>query len=806
MPLSLSRSRTLALTLSLAFLAPISLFAEHARVVVSAAKDHQLFLYDLDLRTGELRPAGKENLPGAPGPQWLRGNRLYVAARSAESVATYQIGRSGELSHLGTKRIDSNAAYIALDRTGKWLLAASYSGGKVSSHDIRDDGTVGETISTIETHRCAHAILADQANRFVLVPHTCPNAVYQFRFDEKTGKLSANDPLIVNPAAGLEPRHLAFHPSVDVIYFDDEKGSSVTAYHYDAERGVLKPFQTVSTLPEGFSAQNSCADIEITKDGKFVYASNRGHDSIAGFSVDPSNGKLTSIGQFSTGKTPRSFNLSPDERFVVAAGQRSNDLTTYRRDPKTGRLEKLAVYKTGRNPSWVQFIPLELEKKTAPRKELRARGDARINDPNGNWPRFRGAQATGVAREDPRLPDRWSKTENIRWKTEIPGWGWSSPIVYGNRAFVTSVTSESDYDKPKAGLYLGGGRRKPPKGIHRWLTHCVDVDTGKILWTREAHRGQPEAPRHPKSTYASETPVTDGERVYVLFGDVGLYAYNFEGELVWKQQIKTEETFYGYGAAASPVVHGDQVIIVYDNQKESFIESFDSTTGKPRWRTLRNEKSTWATPFVWVTEERTEIVVAGKRKIRSYDLQGKVLWELAGRMSNLVIPSPFASGGMVYVASGYIGDKHRPGYAIRPGAKGDITLSKGETSNEFIRWYQPLISPYNTTPIVYRGHFYTIHDRGFITCHDALTGEEVYGKTRLPFQSSFTSSPWAYNGKIFCLTEQGTTHVIRAGPKFELLHSNELDELSMASPAVSRGRVFLRTASNLYCIEKETSK
>ncbi len=419
-----------------------------------------------------------------------------------------------------------------------------------------------------------------------------------------------------------------------------------------------------------------------------------------------------------------------------------------------------------------------------------------------NWPRFRGPDASGVADDDPRLPDTWSKTENVKWAAAIPGWGWSSPIVWGKRVFLTSAVSDKEYEKPKKGLYQGFGRPEPPEGVHRWMVYCLDLDSGEMLWEREAHRDQPEFPRHPKNTYASETPTTDGRRLYVLFGDLGLYCYDLDGRPLWLHRVERKATLFNYGAAASPVVHDGQVIMVYDNQVDSYIAAFDAETGTRRWRSPRKERSTWATPFVWENELRTEIVTAGYHKIRSYDLQGNVLWELDGRMSNLVIPSPFAALGTVFVTSGYVGDFHRPVYAIKPGAAGDITPDDEPAESPHIAWYQPKAGPYNPSPIVYGDYYYTLLDRGMFTCHDARTGEEVYGRTRFPAGASFTSSPWAYNGKLFCLSEDGDTFVIEAGPEFKVLHTNSLGELCLASPAVVQGKLLLRTATTLYCIGK----
>ena len=423
------------------------------------------------------------------------------------------------------------------------------------------------------------------------------------------------------------------------------------------------------------------------------------------------------------------------------------------------------------------------------------------------WPRFRGPLADGVAVDHPNLPETWSKSENVAWAADVPGFGWSCPVVWGDRVFITTVVSEASFEKPKAGLYLGAGVRTAPKGEHRWLVYCFDLNTGKELWQHEAFKGQPQVPRHPKSTYASETPATDGKRLYVLFGDVGLFCYDLDGKPVWWKKLEPRKTFLDYGAAASPIVHDGQVIVVYDNLSDSWVAAFDAETGDEKWKTSRQEKLSWATPFIWKQSEHTEIVVPGRNRNRAYGLDGKLIWEFQGPMSGLVIPSPFEAHGLCYITSGYVGDKERPVYAIQPGAKGDLKLTKDPSQNESITWYQPQSGPYNTSPIVYGDYYYTLYDRGFFTCHDARTGEEVYGKKRFAPRGSFTASPWAYNGKIFCLSEDGLTYVVKAGPEYELLGTNELDqELTLSSPAVAGDKVLIRTASKLYCIANTESK
>lgn len=417
-----------------------------------------------------------------------------------------------------------------------------------------------------------------------------------------------------------------------------------------------------------------------------------------------------------------------------------------------------------------------------------------------HWPQFRGAQSTGVT-EDTTLPEKWSATENVAWKTDIAGIGWSSPIVWGNQVFLTSVINSGDTEPPKKGLYFGGERPVPP-AEHRWMVYAVNFQTGKVMWEREVHKGIPKFSRHLKNSFASETPVTDGERVYAYFGNVGLYVFNLKGTLLWKQQFDAKKTRFGWGTAASPVVYKDKLFIVVDNDEQSYLAAFDKKTGKQLWKVDREVGTNWATPYIWENGQRIELVVPGTKAVRSYDLDGKTLWEFKG-MSSIAIPVPFSKFGLLYIASGYVGDQHRPVYAIKPGASGDISLKEGETSNQFIAWYQRQAGPYNPSPIIYGDLYYTLLDRGFFTAHDAKTGKLVYDKQRIdPASGAFTSSPWAYNGKIFCLSEDGDTFVIQAGSEYKLVGKNSLDEMCMATPAIAKGSLIIRTATKLYRISK----
>jgi outer membrane protein assembly factor BamB len=422
---------------------------------------------------------------------------------------------------------------------------------------------------------------------------------------------------------------------------------------------------------------------------------------------------------------------------------------------------------------------------------------------DGEWPQFRGPSMNPAIEGNPNLPQQWSATENVEWSTAIPGLGWSSPVVWGNKVFLTTVDAAADYERPKEGLYNGRGRPLPPDVKHAWLVYCLDIETGDVIWKRQVHEGKPIASRHPKNTYGSETPATDGERVYVLFGDLGLYCFDMDGKEQWRHDIEPRKTMSDWGAAASPIVHDGKVIMIYDNEEDSYIAAYDGASGKEVWRTARDETASWASPFIWENENRTEIITSAQNRIRSYDLSGELLWDMDGKMSWACIATPFAAHGMVYINSGYLQDDHRPVYAIRPGASGTIGLEEGETSNEFVAWYQPEAGNYNTSPLVYGDYYYSVLDRGTFECYNALTGEKQYTHKKLAEKgrSTFTASPWAYNGKVFCLSEQGDTYVIEAGPEFRLVGTNSLGEMCISSPAIAGDRLLIRTVSRLISIK-----
>ena len=422
--------------------------------------------------------------------------------------------------------------------------------------------------------------------------------------------------------------------------------------------------------------------------------------------------------------------------------------------------------------------------------------------PKNNWAQFRGPGALGVSGH-PGLPEKWSPTENVLWKQEIAGRGWSSPVVWGNRIFLTTAINEGRTEEPRKGLYFGG-ERKATKDIHHWKVLCLDLESGKVLWEKLARKGKPQGSIHIKNSYATETPVTDGERVYAYFGNHGLYCYTMDGDLLWSKDWPARKTRHGWGLAASPVLHRDRLYVVNDNDEQSFLVALDSKTGREIWRKKRDEKSNWATPYIWENELRTEIITSGTQKVRAYDLDGNELYRFGGN-SSITIATPYSQFGLLYITSGYVGDRKKPIFAIRPGARGDISLPSGRNSSEFVAWCQRRAGPYNPSTIVYGDLLYVLLDRGIAACYEARTGKVAYDPVRLADGRAFTSSPWAYNGKVFYLNEFGTTYVLEAGRKFKLSHTNKLlaDDMCMATPAIAGDKLIIRTDSRVYCFRKD---
>ena len=443
---------------------------------------------------------------------------------------------------------------------------------------------------------------------------------------------------------------------------------------------------------------------------------------------------------------------------------------------------------------------------------------------DATWPQFRGPSGRAVSTVA-ALPTTWSTTINVAWSTEIPGRAWSSPIVWNDQVIVTSAVGKGAFKQPSPGIFgndyvaelqkqglseaqimekLRARDLESPQevGELQFMVYSFDVKTGRPRWAREAHRGLPIGGRHRKNTYASETPATDGERVYALFGNIGLFAFTMEGQPLWTYTIEPQPRYLDFGTAASPVVHGGRVYIQDDNEKRSFLAAIDARTGKEVWKTPRTGLgrilSGWSTPFVWVNPKRTEIVTIGPQLAISYDLDGRELWRLKGLTQ--ANPTPTEGDGLLYIGTGSQGEANRPLFAIRPGASGDISLPQGATSSEFVAWFQPRASAYTSSPLVFGGRVYAINDTGVLQVFEAKTGKELYKARAGGVGNTFSASPWASGGHVFLLSEEGDTFVIRPGDAYDEIARNSLGEMTLASPAVTKDGLFIRTQSRLYRI------
>lgn len=447
-------------------------------------------------------------------------------------------------------------------------------------------------------------------------------------------------------------------------------------------------------------------------------------------------------------------------------------------------------------------------------------------EPTANWPRFRGPSSNPVA-DHPNLPLTWSQTENVEWAADLAGVGWSSPVVWGRRVFLTSATSDKPMKQPRTGVdfsneYIAELRKKglspeevnrqlylrdremPDEIVIRLMLYCHDLETGKKLWEREMYQGRPARGRHSKNSFASETPITDGQRVYVYLTDYGLYAYDLDGTPAWTTPLTPHESTRDWGTGASPALHNDRLFILNDNEEESFVAAFDTRTGKEVWRTPRTvqpaRKTGWSTPFVWQNRTRTELVTLGPGVAISYGLDGRELWRM-NRMGGVAIQSPFAWNDLLFVTSGAGGDDNRPVVAVRAGGSGDITPPATETGNEHVAWFDRRAGgTYLPTPVIYDSAMYVLNDKGIFSRYNAQTGERSYQSRVAPGAAAFTASPWAYNGHVFALSEEGDTFVIEAGDQYRLARVNALNDFSMATPAIVGDRLLIRTQHRLYSI------
>jgi outer membrane protein assembly factor BamB len=422
----------------------------------------------------------------------------------------------------------------------------------------------------------------------------------------------------------------------------------------------------------------------------------------------------------------------------------------------------------------------------------------------GNWPSFRGAGGRGVA-EGFATPITWDVEmgKGLAWRTPIPGLGHSSPVVWGDRVYVTTAVSGKD-DPLRVGLF---GDIEPVEGDgeYRWKVLCLERKTGKLLWERTAHQGVPKVKRHSKSTHANSTPATDGRHVLAFFGSEGLYCYDREGKLLWKRDFGVLDSGYfqvptaQWGFASSPVIRNDRVFIQCDVQKGSFVAALDLKDGRDVWRTPRSDVPTWSTPTVHEEGDRVQVICNGWKHIGGYDARtGKELWKLAGG-GDIPVPTPVVGGGLIYITNAH--GRMAPIYAVRTTAEGDISLQGAESSNAHVAWSIHREGAYMQTPIVHDGLLYVCRDNGVLSCYDAKTGERRY-QERLGEvgRTGYTASGVLADGKLYYTSENGDVHIIQAGATFKRLGTATLGETCLSSPAVSRGLLLFRTRSHLVAL------
>jgi outer membrane protein assembly factor BamB len=420
-----------------------------------------------------------------------------------------------------------------------------------------------------------------------------------------------------------------------------------------------------------------------------------------------------------------------------------------------------------------------------------------------NWPRFRGPAGSGIADSQP-LRTAWDAAtgRGILWKAPVPGIGHSSPVVWGDRIFVStaiSTAAQGHYNPKDSGI-------DPSRdvAVHEWRVMALDKNTGRVLWSHSAHRGVPKVKRHVKATQANASPATDGRFVVVSFGSEGLYTYDINGTLLWQRDLGILDPGYAgqpdlqWGFASSPIIHGDLVILQCDIQQNSFLVAFNLKDGTQAWRAHRDEIPAWSTPVIYAGRTRTELVTSGSKYYRGYDpLTGKELWRLRDD-TQVKVPSPVVANDLFFLSGG--NPRGRDFYAVRPTATGDISLAATQERGPHVAWRKTRGSPYTPTPIVYEGLLYVCNDNGVLTVYEAASGAQVYTHRLGTTNSTFSASPVAARGHLYFASEDGEVFVIKAGRTYTLVSTNRMGEPLMATPAISDGTLIIRGQQHLFAV------
>ena len=435
-----------------------------------------------------------------------------------------------------------------------------------------------------------------------------------------------------------------------------------------------------------------------------------------------------------------------------------------------------------------------------------------------NWPSFRGVNANGVARATV-TPTIWNaeRSENIAWKQSIPGLGHSSPIIWGERLFVTTAINQRKPGALKVGLY-GDPESADDNDLQQWKIFCLSKRSGQILWEKTAHEGLPRLKRHPKATHANCTMATDGRSVVAFFGSEGLYCYDMDGHLRWQKDwgtLRTSPMVYNdapepsgvtleWGFASSPIIYGSRVFVQCDVLTNGFVAALNLDDGQELWRTKRDDTATWSTPNVCAEGPRPQLVVNGWKHMGGYDLNtGEEIWRMSGG-GDCPVPTPMIWKGLIFLMSAH--GPRSPIYAVRTEARGDVSLHAGASTNQYVAWSTLRGASYMQTPLIYGDYLYSCHVDGVLSCYQARTGNLLYKERLGTGSEGFTASPVASEGKLYFTSERGSVFVVKAGPEFTALATNQMGEVCMATPAISEATIFFRTQNHLVAVEEKQAR
>jgi outer membrane protein assembly factor BamB len=428
-----------------------------------------------------------------------------------------------------------------------------------------------------------------------------------------------------------------------------------------------------------------------------------------------------------------------------------------------------------------------------------------------NWPRFRGPNAVGISEGETVTVWNAENSENILWKRPIAGLGHSSPIIWGERLFITTAVNQRKTAPLKVGLY-GDPESAEDNDRQQWKVLCLNKRTGDIVWEQTAHEGVPRLKRHPKATHANCTMATDGTSVVAFFGSEGLYCYSMDGALRWQKDLGTLRTspmVYNdapdpqgvdleWGFAGSPVIYDHRVFVQCDVLTNGFVAALDLADGKELWRTRRDDTATWSTPTICAEGPRQQLIVNGWKHMGGYDLQtGEEIWRMSGG-GDCPVPTPVVCDGLIFLMSAH--GPRRPIYAVRTDAVGDVSLRAGVSTNQFVAWSVLRGGSYMQTPLVYGDYLYSCHVDGILSCYEARTGKLIYKERLGSGKDGFTASPVASRGKLYFTSEQGSVFVVKCGAQFTVLATNQMSEVCMATPAISEGTLFFRTQGHLVAV------